>query len=156
MRGELSGGIPQIRDVGSFNGGWIRPRGNDSGHGVHAAGLEPGGVGDGRLDTLPELGFASGDTGDASLTRAPIARSEIEKNVLEVVAAKALLNNLRREIEWKEVFHSFEAGIGRGGETVEEGHLVEHHGKIRCKFEHEVIIPHQRLASASAVAFARW
>jgi len=120
VRGELRGGVPQIRDVGSFNGGRISPRGNDSRHGVHAAGLQPGCIGDGRLDTLPELGFASGNTGDASLTGAPIAGSKIEKDVLQVVIAKALFDGLRRELEWKQVFHAWKPASRRRGKPIEK------------------------------------
>jgi hypothetical protein len=36
----------------------------------------------------------------------------------------------------KEIFHRLEAGRLGGSEALQEGHLVEQHGQVGCKFGH--------------------
>ena len=94
------------------------------------------GIGQCFIDAVAKLGFASGDAGDSTLTRCPVAGRHIEENDFNARSPCLAVKEFWRKLVGKQKLRCLVPGIRCGLEAVKKGHFVKHHGKICCKSWH--------------------
>jgi hypothetical protein len=133
---QLGGGELEVLDQGGAAGRRIGAGGRYAGHGVQPLNAQRGGVGKRFGNAGAELVFAAGNAGDAALAGGPVAGGHVVDDVFQMVVAQFPGHHLRLVIVREEVLDGLKPGFAGGRKTVEEWHLIEHHGQIRCKFRH--------------------
>jgi hypothetical protein len=87
-------------------------------------------------DAVLELADAVGLNGVAAIARGPVAGRQVVQHLRQLRGVQ-LLGDLRRGRDvGEQVLDALEAGLGRGGEAVEELDLVEHQREVCAEFRH--------------------
>jgi hypothetical protein len=83
-----------------------------------------------------ELRHPVGQDRDAALAGAPVARRQIVQDLGQTVLGQLLGQLVLVVSVGEEILDPGEAGLGRGGKSVEEIDLVEHHGQVGREIRH--------------------
>src|SRR5262245_51383755 len=73
---------------------------------------------------------------DPALAPAPVARGQIVQDLRQSVPAQCFGDALGGVVVGKEILHSLETSLRRGGETVHEVELAPEEAQVGCKFWH--------------------
>ena len=105
-------------------------------HAMNLGGTQSPGILQRLADVFLELGGLRRIAGHAAVARREIARWHVEQHHLQFVLVQLFLDLRRGEIVGEEEFDPAKAGSGGRAEALEEGDLVEHHGKIGVEIRH--------------------
>src|SRR5882672_3556147 len=90
------------------------------------------------MQALLQIGKAIGQRGKTLLTRAPIARRQIEQRLGQAIGLQPLADLIGGMVVRKQKLHGSESGLRRGFKTVEERDFGEHHGEIGGETGHRL------------------
>src|SRR5258705_8165863 len=133
---EALGSETEVADKRVAPRGIVDARWNDAGQAIHSSTPEHLGIFEGTRDAIAELWHPVRVTCDPTLSRRPVSRRKVEKDLREVMFIQGLAELDGVVVVRKHIFDATKAA-GRGHfESIEEFDLSEHEGQVRSEIQH--------------------